>query len=217
MISGYLWPQSRQQNCVINSKTTTISSLLSETPIIVEDKMAIHEREMVNCEPDNITAIDSKLDLLRLKFHGGQVFISPKEHIYASAPEMITISVTMIPTSTEIRKIIPKAESKTGGDERSAFKFDYIIFILLMQLITVLLVMFFVVFCFLHFKLARSTTDVERQELVIVPHTLNVDDIDHVTDERDKGISQTATTSTTVTDTDRLIQAKLPDVINSRD
>ena len=132
---------------------------------------------------------------------------------------MISVSIKPSVTSLETRKIIPKAESKTGGDERSAFKFDYIMFILLMQLITVLLVMSFVVFCFLHFKLAKSTTDVELQELVIVPHTLNinVDDINHVTDERDKGISQTAITSTTVTDTDRQIQAKLPDVINSRD
>ena len=75
--------------------------------------------------------------------------------------------------------------------------------------------MSYVIFCFLRFKLARHATDAELQELVIVPNV----DINHATDhdECDKGMSQVANTSTTVTDTDRQIQAKLPDVINSRD
>ena len=197
--AGYLEQQFRQQNCVTNSRTT-IRAPLSEIPIsiTVEDEITIHEQGIVNCEPYGINATNSTIDLLRFKFHDF-------EH-HTTEPPTTTVKSSEI--SVDSRKLIPK----TDGDKRSALLFDYKLILPVLITVLVLLVMSFVIFCFLRFKLARHATDAELQELVIVPNV----DINHVTDhdECDKGMSNT---STTVTDTDRQIQAKLSDVINSRD
>ena len=148
MMSGYLWPQSRQQNFMTNSRTT-VSAPLSEIPMIVEDEVTIPEGGKVNCEAYDIDETNSKIDLLRFEFHAG-----PSEYHKlfskesASIREMTTVVKSSV-ASIETRKIIPnlKTEPKTDGDKKSAFKFDYIILIL-PQFTIVLLAMSFVVFCF---------------------------------------------------------------------
>ena len=91
---------------------------------------------------------------------------------------------------------------------------------LIFQLIIVLLVMSLAVFCFLHFKRsskARSTIDPEFQDLVIKHQTFaatNDTDPHNTNHEKEKAQTLTATTNSVP---DKQIQAKLPDVINSRD
>lgn len=95
-------------------------------------------------------------------------------------------------------------------DDRSSARLFNYTFIL--QLIVASFVMSLVVFCFLHFKPVRSAIDVELQELVIKDHNAQ---IDHNIDcEKEK--SKTMITSSTITETDKQLQAKLPDIINSR-
>ena len=90
---------------------------------------------------------------------------------------------------------------------------------LIFQLAIVLLVISLAVFCFLRFKHCQSSTkmrgtiDHELEELVINHQTFATNDIDPHNTDHEKEKSQTATTSKT----DKQIEAKLPDVINSRD
>ena len=91
---------------------------------------------------------------------------------------------------------------------------------LIFQLIIVLLVISLVVFYFLHFKRsskAKSTIDPEFQDLVIKYQTFTSDDTDpHINANCEKEKAQTLT-ATTNSVPDKQIQAKLPDVINSRE
>ena len=88
------------------------------------------------------------------------------------------------------------------------------IYILILQTIIVLLVMSFVVVCFLHFKRStktRSPIDLELQDLVI-KHPDTADDVNHNTDCKKK-----KSPIATIAMTDELIESKLPDIISSRD
>ena len=137
MTSGYLGQQSRQQNCVTNSRTT-IRTPPSEIPI-VEDEITIREREIVNCEPYDINAIDSIfIDRLRFEFHDF-------EHHTTERPTTCT-TVKSSEIGVESRKLIPK----TDGDKRSALLFDYKLILPVLITVLVLLVMSYVIFCFLY-------------------------------------------------------------------
>ena len=113
---------------------------------------------------------------------------------------------------------IVKYDVLFGGDSDHLCRYWPLNFgyILIFQLAIVLLVMSFLVFCFLRFKQSskvRGTIDLELQDLVINHQTFATDDIDPHNTDCEKQKSQTATTSKT----DKQIEAKLPDVINSRD
>lgn len=105
-----------------------------------------------------------------------------------------------------------------GGDHDSDHSYRHWLFYytLAIQLTVVLLVTSLVVFYFLHFKQSskvRGTIDLELQDLVINHQTFATDDTDPHNTDHEKEKSQIATASKT----DKQIEAKLPDVINSRD